>query len=118
MTNPIHPKIGATFIPVRNIQQARDWYCSILGLPATEEIINGHLYVIPLEDQHNIVLDNKIFSKRVVDEIPLFHFNTNDIEKAYQFMKEQHVNIMDQIEHGHYFTFKDPDDNVLMICKC
>lgn len=34
MANPIENKIGAVFISVSNIEQARDWYCDLLGLPA------------------------------------------------------------------------------------
>ncbi|MEY2196968.1 VOC family protein, partial [Neobacillus sp. BF23-41] len=30
--NPILNQIGTVFIPVRNIEEARNWYCDILGL--------------------------------------------------------------------------------------
>lgn len=46
--NPIINQIGTVFVPVRNIEKARDWYCNIFGLPVTDEILFGHLYVIPM----------------------------------------------------------------------
>jgi len=30
--NPILNQIGTVFIPVSNIEKARDWYCSLLGI--------------------------------------------------------------------------------------
>ncbi|WNR43325.1 VOC family protein [Paenibacillus roseipurpureus] len=115
--NPILNQIGTVFIPVSNIEKARDWYCDILGLPVDGEILFGHLYVVPMNGT-SIVLDSKIYSEENVFRAPAFHFNTNNIEEAYAFMKSKNVDITTQIEHNHWFNFKDPDGNLLMICKC
>ena len=48
--HPILSKIGTVFIPVRNIEEARDWYCDILGLSAEGEILFGHLYIVPTKN--------------------------------------------------------------------
>ncbi len=37
--NPFLNQIGTVFIPVRDIEKAREWYCDILGLPADGEIL-------------------------------------------------------------------------------
>ncbi|MFE5322209.1 VOC family protein [Paenibacillus sp. NPDC056579] len=112
-------KVGAVFIPVRDIKEAREWYCSILGLEPTFEIIAGHLCCIPLDNNGlNLVLDSKIYDEDSYFRHPAFHFNTNDIHKAYQFLKDLKVELVTDIEHGHWFNFKDPDGNMLMICKC
>ncbi|WP_087973532.1 VOC family protein [Oceanobacillus rekensis] len=116
MDNPILKQIGTVFIPVSNIEKARDWYCDILGLKTDGEIQFGHLYVIPMEGT-GIVLDSKIYSEDRVFKNPAFHFNTN-IEEAFHFMSSKDVNLITKIEHNHYFNFKDPDGNILMICKC
>jgi catechol 2,3-dioxygenase-like lactoylglutathione lyase family enzyme len=116
MDYPIQNKIGTVFIPVRHIEKARDWYCDILGLEADGDIPFGHLYVIPMEGT-GIVLDSKIFAEDKIYKTPAFHFNTNDIEEAYQFMKDKGVNLITEIENNHYFNFKDPDGNVLMVCR-
>lgn len=117
MDSPILKQIGTIFIPVSNIEQARDWYCDILGLKADKEIQFGHLYVIPLHGT-GIVLDSKIYEKDKVFKTPAFHFDTKNIKEAFQFMKNKEVNVITEIEHDHYFNFKDPDGNMLMICQC
>ncbi|REE70551.1 catechol 2,3-dioxygenase-like lactoylglutathione lyase family enzyme [Paenibacillus taihuensis] len=115
--SPILNQIGAVFIPVSNIEQARDWYCDILGLPADGEIAFGHIYVLPMQGT-GIVLDSKIFSEDNIFRAPAFHFNASNIEEAFSYMKEKNVNLTTGIEHNHWFNFKDPDGNLLMVCKC
>ncbi|MDR6226699.1 VOC family protein [Desmospora profundinema] len=118
MSSPIQNKIGATFIPVSDLERARDWYCEILGLEPDGEIQYGHLYVIPLQGGNGLVLDSKIYPQRSPGTAPLFHFNTDDIEEAYAFLKGKNVEITTGIQNGHWFNFKDPDGNMLMACKC
>ncbi|MFC4321432.1 VOC family protein [Litchfieldia salsa] len=114
----ISSKVGAIFIPVSNILHAREWYCSILNLEPKYEIIAGHLCCIPLDNRLNLVLDSNIYDEESLYKNPAFHFNTDDIHKAYQFMKERNVEFVTDIENGHWFNFKDPDGNLLMICHC
>ncbi|GGF17533.1 hypothetical protein GCM10010954_15350 [Halobacillus andaensis] len=115
--SPILNEIGTTFIPVRDIEKARDWYCELLGVKADGEILFGHLYILPMKGT-GIVLDSKIYSKDAVFNVPAFHFNTEDINEAYQFMKSKNVDLLTEIEHNQWFTFKDPDENMLMVCEC
>ncbi len=117
MNNPILKQIGTVFIPVSNIERARDWYCDLLGVKADGEIQFGHLYVLSLEGT-GIVLDSKIYSEDKVFKIPVFHFNTKNIKEAFDFMNNKGVDLITEIEHNHYFNFKDPDGNILMICEC
>jgi catechol 2,3-dioxygenase-like lactoylglutathione lyase family enzyme len=42
---------------------------------------------------------------------------TDDIQASYQFMQEQGVELVTDIENGHWFAFRDPDGNLLMVCK-
>ncbi|WP_152655530.1 VOC family protein [Oceanobacillus sp. CFH 90083] len=117
MDSPILKQIGTVFIPVSNIEKARDWYCDILGLKADGKVLFGHLYVIPMEGT-GIVLDSKIYAKNNILKTPAFHLNTKSIEEAFQYMKNKDVHLVTEIEHNHYFNFKDPDGNMLMICEC
>lgn len=117
--NVILSKVGAIFIPVSDIRKAREWYCSILGLEPVFDIISGHLCCIPLDNNGlNLVLDSKIYNEDSYFRNPAFHFNTDDIHEAYHFMKNRGVELVTDIENGHWFNFKDPDGNMLMICKC
>ncbi|MBB6453158.1 catechol 2,3-dioxygenase-like lactoylglutathione lyase family enzyme [Salirhabdus euzebyi] len=117
MKSPIFNQIGTVFIPVRDIEKARDWYCDILGLQADGEIQFEHLYIIPMVGT-TIVLDSKIYSEENIFKAPAFHFNTENIKEAYEFMQKKNVELTTSIEHNHYFNFKDPDGNHLMVCKC
>lgn len=115
--NPIQNQIGTVFIPVSNIEQARDWYCDLLGLPNDGEILFGHLFVVPMEGT-GIVLDSKIYAKDNVFRAPAFHFNTNNVEEAYAYMKAKGVDLVTGIEHNQWFNFRDPDGNLLMVSQC
>lgn len=117
MTSPILNKLGAAFIPVSDLHKARDWYSTILGVEVKEKNLIDHLYIMPMNGA-GVVLDSNIYSAEKVFKVPAFHFNTYDIEASYQFMKEHGVELLTGIENGHWFNFKDPDGNVLMICKC
>lgn len=115
--SPILNQVGAIFIPVLNIEKARDWYCDLLNLPADGDILHGHLYILPLEGV-NVILDSKIYDGNNTFRSPAFHFNTKDIEAAYAYMKAKQINLTSDIENGHWFNFKDLDGNHLMICQC
>ncbi|KGP91838.1 glyoxalase [Pontibacillus chungwhensis BH030062] len=117
MNHPILNEIGTVFIPVKNIEKARDWYCDILGLAADGDILFGHLYILPMKST-GIVLDSKIYSDEKVYKMAPFHLNTTDIQKTYSYMKEKKVTVTSEIQHDHFFTFQDPDGNHLMVCQC
>lgn len=65
-----------------------------------------------------IVLDSKIYSEENIFKTPVFHFNSNNIEEAYEYIKGRKVELTTEIIHNHWFNFKDPDGNHLMVCKC
>lgn len=52
-----------------------------------------------------------------VFRVPAFQLATDDIEQAYAYMQSLNVEMVTGIENGHWFNFKDPDGNVLMVCK-
>ena len=115
--NPIINQIGTVFIPVSDIEKARDWYCDLLGLPADGDILYGHLYIIPMQGT-GIVLDSQIYSEDNTFREAAFHFNTNNIHEALAYVKSKNVEILTDIEYDQWFNFKDPDGNVLMVCQC
>jgi len=53
MSSPIKNQLGTIFIPVSDIEKARDWYCDLLGMPSSREILFGHLYVLPMQGTGN-----------------------------------------------------------------
>jgi len=121
--SPIKNKVGTIFIPVRNIEKSRSWYCKVLGLDeAACEIWNGHLCGLPM-DGVGIMLDT--MPKWGGDgpdgappiATPAFMLMTDDLQASYQYMKELNVELVTEIEHDQWFVVKDPDGNKLMICR-
>ena len=117
MTNPIKNQIKGVFIPVSNIEISRDWYCKLLGLPPDGEIFFGHIYVLSMQGDTNIILDSKIFSPDNVFKIPVAQLSTDNIEESFEYIKSMNIELVTGIENGHWFNIKDPDGNVIMICK-
>ncbi len=114
--NHLNKKISGIFIPVKDLEKSRNWYCDLLQLEPTDDFPGGHLYVLEL-DGINVVLDSKIYSENTIYQTAPFHFNTDNIENAYKSMKENGVEVTSEIEFGHFFHFKDPDGNQLMVCE-
>ncbi|EDL66776.1 VOC family protein [Bacillus sp. SG-1] len=117
MRSPLSNNIGVIFIPVSDIEKARDWYCDIFGFPTDGEIMFGHLYALPMKEP-GVILDSKIYSKENTFKVSPFHINTENIHEAYQFMKEKGVKMDSDIQHDHFFNFQDPDGNHIMVCQC
>ena len=122
-TNPIKNKVGSVFVPVRDIEQSRSWYCRVLGLKEADcEIMNGHLCPLPMEGT-GVILDT--MPKWGGDgpdgapsiETPAFMLMTEDLEGSLAYMKALGVELVTEIEHDHWFVVKDPDGNKLMICR-
>jgi len=109
-------QIGGVFIPVSNLERARDWYCDILDLPTDGEVYFGHIYVLPMAGP-SIVLDSKIFAPDHVYKVPAFQIRTENIHAAYELLRSKNVQLITGIENNHWFNFKDPDGNVIMVCQ-
>jgi catechol 2,3-dioxygenase-like lactoylglutathione lyase family enzyme len=122
MTSPIQNRIGGFFIPVSNVEAARDWYCKILRVPADGEILHGHLYCLELEGATNLILDEVPKWRGENQELPTFKapafmFPTDDVHASYEFMKSEGVELVTDIENNSWFVFKDPFGNHLMVCQ-
>jgi catechol 2,3-dioxygenase-like lactoylglutathione lyase family enzyme len=120
---PLLNRTGAIFVPVRDIEKARVWYCGILGIPVeSAEIMNGHLCPLPMEGG-GIILDTmpgwggKEPGGPPTFQTPAFMFLTNDLVASYAFMEEHGAEIVTEIENDHWFAFRDPDGNLLMVCR-
>jgi catechol 2,3-dioxygenase-like lactoylglutathione lyase family enzyme len=116
MAHPIKREIGTVFIPVRDIEAARAWYCDLLGLENLPEILFGHICVIPMIDGSGLVLDSKDFVGPH-DHKPVFHLNSDDIPAAFAYMREKGVVLVGEITHGAFFNFRDLDGNLLMVAN-
>ncbi|GAE36208.1 VOC family protein [Halalkalibacter akibai] len=118
---PIKNLVGGVFVPVRNLEKAKQWYKNIFGLEGGEEYF-GHIFVVPMEGTAGLVLDTMPQWRKENGDIPTYQapsiqFLTRNIQASYQFMKENNVELVTEIQDDYYFVFKDLDGNLLMICK-
>ncbi len=125
MQSPIANRIDTVFIHVTDLTKSVHWYSKLLGIEVKEEI-QGPIYTYNMGvGRPGLTLDNhcfdEIYELRPLNQ-PLFNLSTEDIDKAYQFVKEQlGAEIVTEIQTYpdlSDFSFKDPDGNILMICTC
>ena len=121
--SPIKNKVGSIFVPVKDIEKSRRWYCKVLGLEEDDcSIVNGHLCPLPMEGT-GVILDTmprwggeQPGGAPSIDT-PAFMIMTEDLQSALEYMKTLGAELVTEIEHDHWFVVKDPDGNKLMICK-
>ncbi|KKO53430.1 VOC family protein [Paenibacillus sp. DMB20] len=120
---PIKNKVGSLFVPVRDIEKSREWYCSLLSIPMEEcSILNGHLCPLPMEGTEIILDTMPMWGGKEPGgapniQTPAFMLLTNDLEASYAFAGETGVELVTGIEHDHWFVIKDPDGNLLMVAR-
>lgn len=121
--SPIRNKVGSIFVPVRDIEKSRSWYCRVLGLNEADcEIMSGHLCPLPMEGT-GLILDTmpkwggQEPGGAPSIETPAFMLMTADLEGALAYMRGLGAELVTEIEHDHWFVVKDPDGNKLMICR-
>ncbi|GGD83064.1 VOC family protein [Paenibacillus nasutitermitis] len=120
--SPIKNKVGDIFVPVRDIERSREWYCRLLGLNADCEIMNGHLCPLPMEGSGLILDTMPMWGGKEPGgapniKTPAFMLMTDDLQASYDFAKANDVTLVTGIQDNHWFVIKDPDDNLLMICR-
>src|SRR4051794_11632847 len=98
-SSPIQSRIGSVFVPVTDLHRAKGFYCMILGVPIDPSIRHEHLYWFKLANGTDLILDSKV-KRPEGDPYPLFYFDTERIEAAYQFLKENGVEIEGEIRGG------------------
>ncbi|WP_099156691.1 VOC family protein [Virgibacillus ndiopensis] len=120
MKSPINNKVNTVFIPVRDIEKAKEWYSKMLDIE-DGDVMFGHLFVADMQGA-GMVLDTMPMWRDGNGDIatlnvPAIQFGTDDIHASYQFMKENNVELVTEIEYNQWFVFKDLDGNMLMVCQ-
>ncbi|MGI8316922.1 VOC family protein [Halobacillus mangrovi] len=118
--SPIKNKVNLVFIPVSDIEKSKEWYSRMLGIE-DGEIHFDHLFVADM-DGAGMILDTMPMWRDENGELPRLNvpavqFGTEDIHQSYQFMKENGVELVTEVQHDKFFVFKDPDGNMLMVCE-
>jgi predicted enzyme related to lactoylglutathione lyase len=118
--NPISNRIGAVFVHVTDMPKAIQWYSELLGLPIHADSHEGTIYSLHMDGGSDLLLDSNRRDDSSQNHKTQLFFETKKIMDSYHFVKEKGIEVVTEIEeHDNisFFTFKDPDGNILMICE-
>ncbi len=119
-SSPITNRIGAVFLHVSDMDRAVKWYSELLGLPEQPTSHEGTIYSVPVDGGSDLLLDSNMKDRTSHHNKTQFFFETNNLNESYEYVKGKGIEIVTEIEvHDQisFFTFRDPDGNVLMICE-
>jgi catechol 2,3-dioxygenase-like lactoylglutathione lyase family enzyme len=118
MKNHIQNKISSVFLHVRSVERSANWYHRLFGFPERKSTYDAIHTLRMSEDSPGLILD-QLTSEFNRSERPLFMFHSNDVRADYRYVKSLGIEVVWNIEdHGNmaFFTFRDPDGNLLMVC--
>ncbi|HET7627432.1 MAG TPA: VOC family protein [Bacillales bacterium] len=116
--SPIKNRIKAVFVNVTDMENAAEWYSNLFGTDA-ELLGDGPVRNLKTEGGAELLLDSNRFLQGDDYKI-LLMLDTDDVDQAYLYLKENDVEIFKEIQRYDdvaFFSFKDPAGNVLMVCQ-
>lgn len=120
--SPILNQIGGIFLNVTDMNRAIRFHSQVLGLPY-HEVGPGpenSIYDLKMKSGTGVLLDDNRF-RHGDDYETLFMLLTPNVDGSKAFLESNGVTVFTDIErHGEklaFFTVKDPDGNVIMICS-
>ncbi|CAG7652263.1 effector binding domain-containing protein [Paenibacillus allorhizosphaerae] len=117
--SPVLARIKGVFVDVKEMKATAAWYADLLALPFNESASGGAIYPIAVTRSAGLMLDHNRHRHNDSFSIP-FMFDCRNIDEAYAFVKTSGIEVFGSIErYGQiaFFTVKDPDDNLVMICE-
>lgn len=122
MISPIQNQINTIFVHVRDLERSVKWYSQLLGQDYDLANVAGPVCNTKINHHTGLTLDASpagVVKENLASSYPLFNFHTNHIEESYAFVTQMGYQIESDIirfETLAYFTIRDPDGNVVMIC--
>ena len=103
----------AAMLPVKNIENARDFYVGVLGFEKTFENGNPVGFIILERDQGELHLTLQPTHKAAVFNVA--HLLVDDVDALHAVCKQHGVRIIKSLQDKDYglraFVFEDPDGN-------
>lgn len=119
ISSPIKSRVKALFVHVNDLEKSIAYYSKVLGQPIRPEKHFGVLYMFDLQDGLQLILDSNVNNPK--EELrPSAMFDTDDIEAADKYLRENGVEVISEIQRFPdvcFFHFRDPDGNVSMVCQ-
>ncbi|MCD5323448.1 MULTISPECIES: VOC family protein [Pontibacillus] len=121
-------QMHSAFIPVTNIERSKKWYDDHLGLIKVDEwesgTDHGVGFVFPRGNTGIALIEvtepqSTVFTRKGNQPNVYFNFLSDDIEKDYQTLQDNHVTTT-PIRHSEEvstFDFEDPDGNLFSVVQ-
>ncbi|WP_042144379.1 VOC family protein [Paucisalibacillus sp. EB02] len=122
MKSPIQNKVNTIFIHVSNLEKLVKWYCDLMGQDYDLSSVIRPVYHLQVNQELGITIDagpSGLRENLGFLDYPLFNFHTENIDQAYEYINQLDYDINSEIirfEDFSYFTVRDPDHNIIMIC--
>jgi predicted enzyme related to lactoylglutathione lyase len=117
--HPIRNKVGGVFMHVSNMERSINWYHKLFGM-SERSVSTEKVHAISMDGGSDFILDqNGYDSGLAAEDRAILMFDSPDVRAAYQFVKSCGIEIVENIMDFpgmSFFTFRDPDGNLLMIC--
>jgi len=120
--SPILNQIGGIFLNITDMNRAIRFHSAVLGLPYNE-VGSGpenFIYDLKMKSGTGVLLDDNRF-RQGDDYETLFMLLTPNVDGSKDFLESNGVSVFTDIERPGgqlaFFTVKDPDGNVIMICS-
>ncbi|PGY55563.1 VOC family protein [Priestia megaterium] len=123
MSSPVFNKMNTVFIHVSHLKTSVKWYSELLSQEYKMSEVKDPVYNLKIDGETGLTLDagpEGTEKQIVASPHPIFNFHTEDIKEAYEFVKGMDYTIESPItsfDDFSFFTIKDPDGHVVMICK-
>ncbi|MGZ9585344.1 VOC family protein [Paenibacillus marinisediminis] len=114
---PMFKRIDTVFVYVSDLERSVQWYTNILGLQVRWNM-QEYAILSVADGETPLTLMQSTEEQLIIPTGEQFNFFTPDIDKAYVHLSEQGVSVGEMNVDGgvKFFTFKDPDGNVLGAC--
>ncbi|WP_172840458.1 GNAT family N-acetyltransferase [Virgibacillus phasianinus] len=122
MDSPIKNQINTIFVHVTDLAKSVEWYTKLLGQGYTGTEVSDPVYNLKINDHTGLTVDAGLKGevKTIIPSpYPLFNFHTADINTSYEFVENTGFQIDSDIvefDDFAFFTVKDPDNHIIMIC--
>ncbi|MBB2480777.1 VOC family protein [Bacillus sp. APMAM] len=122
MQSPIVNQINTIFVHVSDLGRSVEWYSKLLDQEYNLAEVHPPVYNMKINHHTGLTLDAGL--SETTKQInpsgnPLFNFHTNDIDEAYEYIKQLGYKMESDIvrfEDFAFFNVSDPDKNIVMIC--
>ncbi|ASN03556.1 glyoxalase/bleomycin resistance/dioxygenase family protein [Virgibacillus necropolis] len=122
MSSPIKNQINTIFVHVSDLSKSVEWYARLLGETYEPSEVSEPVFKMKINHHTGLTLDaGPKVEKKIINPslYPLFNFHTDNIHDSYEFVKDIGYQIDSEIvefDDFSFFTIKDPNQHIIMIC--